>query len=245
MLIINEWQYYQILSLFLRWIYGFNSSFLFMWRIRLIDFSNVTKLYIWDNPFGHDVLPFSFITGLLMFYSFRTFQFMFMSKTDLLFFFLVPSMPGFGTKNMLNDMFSIIWSHLWLFGSISFLIIWLNLVMTFSDHGICFVGIFSSVYSIYFMIVDYVGILFFFSPRRFLSVNFSIIKSALLKYNLHTINAPRLTGPVNEFWPTHIPTIKTGNISITGKVSLVLLPSQPSAQPRPQATIYLLPFAAD
>ena len=49
--------------------------------------------------------------------------------------------------------------------------------MTFSDHGICFVGIFSSVYSIYFMIVDYVGILFFFSPRRFLSVNFSIIKS--------------------------------------------------------------------
>ena len=83
-----------------------------MRRIRLIDFSNVTKLYIWDNPFGHDVLPFSFITGLLMFYSFRTFQFMFMSKTDLLFFFLVPSMPGFGTKNMLNDMFSIIWSHL-------------------------------------------------------------------------------------------------------------------------------------
>ena len=53
-----------------------------MRRIRLIDFSNVTKLYIWDNPFGHDVLPFSFITGLLMFYSFRTFQFMFMSKTD-------------------------------------------------------------------------------------------------------------------------------------------------------------------
>ena len=143
-----------------------------------------------------------------MFYSFRTFEFMFMSKTDLLFFFLVPSMPGFGTKNMLNDVFSIIWSHLWLFGSISFLIIWLNLVMKFSDHGICFVGIYLTAYSIYFMIVDYVGILFFFSPRRFLSVNFSIIKSALLKYNSHTTNAPRLTGPVNELWPTQIPTIE-------------------------------------
>ena len=71
--------------------------------------------------------------------------------------------------------------------------------MKFSDHGICFVGIFLTAYSIYFMIVDYVGILFFFNPRRFLSVNFSIIKSALLKYNLHTINGPRLTGPVNEF----------------------------------------------
>ena len=71
--------------------------------------------------------------------------------------------------------------------------------MKFSDHGICFVGIFLTAYSIYFMIVDYVGILFFFNPRRFLSVNFSTIKSALLKYNLHTINGPRLTGPVNEF----------------------------------------------
>lgn len=170
---------------------------------------------------------------------------MFMSKTDLLFFFLVPSMPGIGTKNMLNDTFSIMWSHLWLFASISFLIIWLNLVMKFSDHGICFVGVFLTAYSIYFMIVDYVGILFFFNPRRFLSVNFSTIKSALLKYNLHTINGPRLTGPVNEFWATHIPTIKTGNVSITGKVSSVLLPSQHSAQPWPQATIYLLPVAAD
>lgn len=35
------------------------------------------------------------------------------------------------------------------------------------DHGICFVGMFLSVYSIYFMIVDYVGILFFFSLEGF------------------------------------------------------------------------------
>ena len=128
--------------------------------------------------FGHDVLPFSFITGfsLLMFYLFRTFEFMFMSKIDMLFFFLVLPiffflvlpMPGFGIKIMLLNewtsapSFSIIWNNLWLFGSICFLIMRLNLMMKLSGHGTCFVGIFLTANSISFMIVDYVGIVFFF-----------------------------------------------------------------------------------
>lgn len=121
-------------------------------------------------PFGHDVLAFSFITGfsLLMFCLFRTFESMFISQIDTLFFFLVLSMPGFGIKIMLlgewtsASSFSVIWNNLWLFGSISFLIMWLNSMMKLSGHGTCFVGIFSTANSISFMIVDYVGIVFFF-----------------------------------------------------------------------------------
>lgn len=163
-------KFYQMLFSSLRWIYGFHS-----FHVRVEDYISLIFLMLLNSmsgiaQFGHDALPFSFITGfsLLMFCLFRTFESVFMSKIDMLFFFLVLSMPGFGIKiTLLNkwtsaSSFSVIWNNLWLFGSICFLIMWLNLMMKLSGHGTCFVGIFLTANSISFMIVDCVGIVFFF-----------------------------------------------------------------------------------
>lgn len=70
-------------------------------------------------------------------------------------------------------------------------------------------------------------------------------KSTILKYNLHTINAPMLIVQVNEFWQMYLPTIKIGNIAITKKIPLRLFPVHPQLHLWSQAAMYLLSVTVD